>query len=1171
MIRRRPLPARRIAILLLAVAAAGEVGADEIESAPLSSRSGPRGATLFTELSPAQTGLVAENNYADPRMWTDHYQELIYGAMGTGVAVGDWDGDGKPDVFVASKTEQSRLFRNLGNWKFEDVTAKAGIVEPGKPGAWTQGAAFADVNNDGRLDLYVCRFGAANLLFMNQGDGTFREEGAARGLAVVDASGMGAFCDYDRDGDLDVYVQTNMFDAARAPGGQKDCLFRNRGDGMFENVTMPAGIAGETMGHSATWWDYDSDGWPDLYVANDYATADALYRNNRDGSFTNVIDEVVPRTPYYAMGADLGDVDNDGRPDLLVADMAASTREKDQRGMAGSRARAQEYPEDPALAPPLMRNALYLATGTGVVREAASLAGLAATDWTWSVRFEDFDNDGRVDLHVTNGMIREYHNADLLERIMALENPADARRAMQAAPVLAERNLAFRNDGGMVFKETGEAWGLARNGVSFGAATGDFDGDGDLDLIHANYRSGPTVMRNDSDSGHRLVVALRGTTSNRHGVGAIVRISTASGRQSRTLVLARGYLSTSEPVLHFGLGRDRVIERCTIDWPSGHSQVFTSLGVDQKITITEPSGPSAPRVPLRPPANYESKPLDLVSRETPETEANPQALLPFRFDRRGPALAVLPATDGERLLLGGTAADPLKLPLSTEVAPDVLDDGPLLVFEANGDGRPDILQTKAGTSRPVGADYQPKLHLGDATGFRSAPLPAIPQSTGAVTAADYDRDGDLDVFLGARVLPGKYPLSPRSTLLRNDGGGFVEASLPDNGEFGLVTSAVFSDLDGDGWPDLLFATEWGTLRYFHNDQGKGFTDRSAAQGFTQSGLWSSLVTADFNGDGQPDYAAGNLGLNTPYQTGPAILFHGRFGDGGPPLLVEASQENGRLYPRRSRNELGARISGLLRRFPRQDDFAKATLPEIVGEARLARAQRFEATELRSGVYLSQPSGPHRFVPLPWQAQLAPVQGMIVRHGVVIGHPGLVLVQNSHSPVSALGRFTGGVGLFLQNGADGFEAMEPFWSGFAVPGDGKALIVTDLNADDWPDLVASRNNQPSMAFLFRPDAALRPLRIVLVGPPGNPTAVGAKVVFTLVDGSTRTTEVTVGSGYYSQSSPSLFYAIANPDLVGALPAAGAPRSLTVTWPDGSTSTHLLAADVTGTVTIQSNGR
>ncbi|HTO04233.1 MAG TPA: VCBS repeat-containing protein, partial [Opitutus sp.] len=619
----------------------------------------------------------------------------------------------------------------------------------------------------------------------------------------------------------------------------------------------------------------------------------------------------VEQMPHSAMGSDLGDVDNDGWMDLLVSDMAATTREKDQRGVAKIRALLDTTPEDSSAPLQFMRSTLLLGTGTSWLRESALYSGVAATDWTWSVRFEDFDNDGRLDLHVTNGMVRELHNADLVQDISATESRAAALRLERAAPVFAERNLAYRNQGEGRFSEVGREWGLDELGVSLGTATGDFDGDGDLDLIYGNYESGPTVLRNDSVSGHRVVVALRGTRSNRFGVGAVVRLQSASRKQMRTLVLARGYLSTSEPILHFGLGEDPVIEKLTVEWPSGHVQQFTNVPADQKLTITEPVG--SPTV-LSPAAStealFEAEPTELIMRERAEPETNRQPLIPFRFDRRGPALAVLPDETGGGLLLGGTTQDPLRGFMA-----DPLDDGPLLVFEANGDGRPDLLQTKAGISRAFGADYQPRLHLATASGYASAALPSIPQSTGAVCAADYDRDGDIDVFLGARVLPGKYPLSPRSFLLRNDGGTFKEVPLPRDGELGMVTSAVWSDLDQDGWTDLVVTTEWGTVLFLRNDQGTGFSDRSAEQGFTELGFWTSLVSADFNRDGKPDYAVGNVGLNTPYQAGPAILFHGRFGDGGPPVIIEAVQESDQLYPRRSRNELGLRITGLLRRFP----------------------------------------------------------------------------------------------------------------------------------------------------------------------------------------------------------------------------------------------------------------
>ena len=625
-------------------------------------------------------------------------------------------------------------------------------------------------------------------------------------------------------------------------------------------------------------------------------------------------------------------------------------------------------------------------------------------------------------------------------------------------------------------------------------------------------------------------------------------------------MLARGYLSTSEPVLHFGLGEDTTIKTLTVEWPSGHIQIFTDLSVDRKLTITEPAGPATPVAPFKQIALFEPFPINLHSHEQPESDANPQALIPVHFDRRGPALAVgdLNGDGREELLLGGTTKDPLK-----GFTADALDDGPLLVFEANGDGRPDLLQTKAGTSRPFGTDYQPKLHLGSSAGFTSAPLPPIPQSIGAVAAADFDHDRDLDVFLGARVLPGKYPLSPRSTLLRNTAGTFTEVPLPQNGELGLITSAVFSDLDDDGWSDLLLATEWGTILYLHNDQGRGFTDRSSSQGFTATGWWSSLVAADFNRDGKPDYAVGNTGLNTPYLTGPAILFYGRFGDGGPPQIIEALQENNQVYPRRSRNELGARITGLLRRYPKHNDFAKATLPEILGEARLARAQRFEATELRSGAYLSQPDGTHRFTPLPWVAQLSPVQGMVALDLTGDGHPDLALLQNSHAPAPSLGRFTGGLGLILANDGEGrFTALDPAASGLIVPGDAKALVVTDLDQNGWPDLVASHNDQPALAFRNRGLTGHRPLRILLQGSPGNPTAIGAKLTLTLADGSTRTEKVTAGSGYYSQSSPASYF---------SYPSAQPPRLLTIAWPDGGTTTHAFTAPPPAALTISAETR
>lgn len=1177
----------------LAMFAASSV---EIADAPLAPRSGPRGATLFQNLTPAATGIVTENRFADPKMWWERYQEFTVGAIGTGIAAGDYDGDGRPDLFVASKTEGCRLFRNLGGWKFEDVTAKAGVGAA--PGVWNQGVTFADVNNDGRLDIYVCRFAAPNLLFINQGDGTFKEEAEKRGLAVNDASGMAAFCDYDRDGWLDVYVQTNLLDPKANPNGRRDYLFHNNGDGTFTDVTDRAGILrGDTQGHSATWWDYDNDQWPDLYVANDFSLPDVLYHNNRDGTFTNTLNQVVPHTPFSSMGADVGDVNNDGLIDLFVADMAATTHEKDQRGMADSRAIITGHEEAAGVARQYLHNSLYLATGTPQVQEAAFLAGLAATDWTWSVRFEDLDNDGRLDLHVTNGMVRELHNADLLSRMMVAESPTERVRIMRASPVFAEPHLAYRNLGDLRFENVSAAWGLDQKGVSFGAVFADLDGDGDLDLVYANYQGGVTVLRNDSDTGHRATFALHGTASNRFGVGATIRLESDAGVQVRQLVLARGYLSSSEPILHFGLGEDTSIKRLIVRWPSGQTQTFTDLPVDRHFTLTEPEGTgrvdrSTSATGVVSTAFVEvgaSAHLALASHEQSVEETAQQPLLPFGHNRFGPSLAAgdLNSDGIDDLFWGGTTLDPARVALSAEdgyrtpenlsgAAKAAVNDGPVLVFDANGDGANDLLVTKGGISLPLGApDYQPQLFLNDGKGrFQAASegaLPKLPISCGAVAAADFDRTGSLDLFLGGRVSPGQYPLSPRSALLANRGGTFVDVTAdvaPALEKIGMVTSALWTDVDNDGWPDLLLTLEWGGVKYFHNRAGKSFEDLSDAMGFAAAGTgwWTSLAAADFNGDGRLDYVVGNMGLNTQYRASPehpALLFYGDFKGGGSPQIVEAHFDGDRLVPWRNRNQLSAAIPSVRKRYPKTNDYARATLPEIVGEAKLAAAQRFAATELRSGVFLSQPDGKFVFAPLPNLAQIAPLQGSVAGDFDGDGNADIYAVQNSYAPVPAIGRFEGGLSQLLRGDGHGhFTPVPPGESGLIVPGDAKALVVTDLNRDGWPDFVVTRNDNTTLAFQNRASPGRNFLWVSLHDAAGNPSAIGGRIAVELADGAVETAEVYAGSGYASQSTATVCFGFPNSNL---------PKKLRVRWPSGVTTEEALSVRQTGTIPVSAPAR
>lgn len=1084
----------------------------------LETLSQPDGPTLFTEMAQQTTGIVMENEYLDPRMWNERYQEFALGAIGTGISVGDYDNDARPDVFIVNKTGTSRLFKNLGGWKFKDVTDESGLgkAEGGLLDSvsswfssddeeesvefWKQGAAFADLNNDGWLDLYLCRFEAPNLLYMNNGDGTFTKTENAGGLGLVSASGMVSFCDFDRDGWLDAFLQTNMLDSRTSPEGNRDRLYHNNGDGTFTDITDQAGIDGKTLGHSATWWDYDEDGWPDLYVANDFATPDQLFRNNGGkGSkvFTEVIDAVVPHQPFSSMGADIGDVNNDGRIDLFVSEMAPTTHEMDQRGMAITRYTMKKEVLDPESTPQYMFNALYLNTGIGRMLEGAWMYGLARTDWTWSTRFEDLDNDGFIDLHVTNGMSREYQNDDLRQRILRAARPTARMSIMKSNPVMNEANLAFRNLGGTGFERVEKEWGLGQIGVSFGTAFGDFDGDGDQDLIYSNYEAAPTVLRNDSQNGNRAIFSLRGTTSNYYGVGATIRIETDSGEQVRQLVLARGYLSSSEPVLHFGLGASETIKTATIEWPSGTSQTFTDLPVNKRFTITESENQadlsdSNPTNIQRFQEYGEAAGIAKSDQPFKPTRTSPQALMPFEFSRRGPTLA-LEDIDGDGLsdiVQGAFGGESISLlfgkedgtfePAKTSLRSESPTDGPIVVEDFDGDGDKDLFITEADPTSKTAPNQNPRLFLNNGDGsFEEANEQAIPQVTthaGAASAGDFNQDGSIDLFIGSRSLPGSYPLSGSSALLANRGGSFVNVAaeqLPDSGKIGMITGSLWTDFDSDGRQDLIVSTEWGHVKYFRNMRGQGFVDASKEVGFTAagSGLWSCIVQGDFNGDGQLDFAVGNLGLNTRYHAAsnaPAVLFFGAFGGRGPGQLIEAKYDAGRLVPWRSRKELIAAIPPLERRFPSTNVYASSTLEEILGPQALAEAKRFEATELRSGALISRENGTYEFVPFPQIAQIAPIQGIAVGDFNRDGHLDLAATQNLHDVEASIGRFDGGLGqLLLGDGAGNFHAVEPAESGLVIPADGKAISTGDFNQDGWLDIVATRAGSRTLLFKNRP--------------------------------------------------------------------------------------------------------
>ncbi len=1158
--------------------------APDLQSIPFAAKSGAGAKMVFTPIPAAESGLFVENPYDDPAMWGARYQEFSTGAIGSGLAVGDLNGDGTLYVFVANKTRPNQLFKQVAPFKFVDVTAEAGVAGPAAANGagWKTGVTMADVNNDGFLDIYVCRFNAPNLLYLNDGHGRFKDLAPQAGVDLVSGSVVGAFEDYDRDGWLDLFVLCNIADAKRSPDGEPPHLYRNRGDGTFEDVTAKAGVAREPIhGHSATWLDYNGDGWPDLYVASDFGPPDHFYRNNGDGTFTDVLATAMPHTTWFSMGADSADINNDGLPDLFVAEMAGTTHFKSKVAM-GDMGGLVNY-MDTLVTPQYMKNAVFLNTGADRFMEVAKLTGLGSTDWSWSPRFEDLDNDGWVDLHVTNGMVRPFIDSDLLNKIKKLQSQAEIIALMKSQPPQRDVNLAFQNDHNLRFKKVQQDWGLDQASVSFGSAFADFDHDGDLDLVYVNYDDTVSLYRNDCPAGHSLVVQLKGTASNKSGVGAVALARTAQGVQMRRLTIARGVLSSSEPVMHFGLGASTSVAELEIRWPSGAVQKFAGLAADARYIVTEPAAPA------KRPGALESRPvdhgllkdeaavvgLDFVNLERVFNDmARPaQSLLPHRMNTLGGGLAWGDANgDGwADIFFAGAAGHGSALYLndgaghfsrSRQQQPwdDTIEREAMsaLFLDVNRDGALDLLVVAGGVEADPGSELlRSHLYLNDGHGkFAEAPAAQFtlpPFSGAAVSAADWEHHGALGVFIGGRVVPGFYPSTPESALLANRDGNLVDVTdqaCPALRKVGLVTAALWTDADGDGWVDLLVTGEWMPLRLFHNNHNGTLTEITAEAGLAeQTGWWNSLTAADVNHDGSIDYLAGNVGLNTKYHASPAhpaSLYYADFEGTGRREIVEGEWEGDKLFPVRGRSCSSRAMPSLKEKFPTFHDFGAAVLPEIYPSEKLGQALHLTAAQLASGVFLNDGRGHFTFREFPRLAQASIIFGTAAADFDGDGRLDVVAVQNFAGPQVETGRFDGGIGLLLLgDGQGGFSVAPAPFSGIVLPGEGRGVAVGDWNRDGRPDLVVTRTNENVAALTARAPADGRAFSVKLAAAPGNADAIGARVTVHFKDGTAQAVELHAGSGYLSQSEPLAFF---------SYPAGNTPTTIDVTWPDGSRSTH-----------------
>ncbi|MCA9263497.1 MAG: VCBS repeat-containing protein [Planctomycetales bacterium] len=1151
--------------------------------------------------------------------WTpgDQYARLIDGPFpGGGVCIGDYDGDARPDVFVTRPFGGARLFRNLGQWRFEDVTPDAGLS--GEAAFWSTGATWADVDNDGDLDLYVCGYDCPNRLYINNGRGSFDEQGATWGVDFHGASIMAAFADYDRDGDLDAFLVTNRYappqpdgsidhiptqDQARAlitptpfgpqlpdslkelyavvhlpdqqqihivTAGQRATLWRNDG-GHFTDVTSVAGMEDYGLSLSATWWDYDQDGWPDLYLANDFFSADRLYHNKGDGTFADVIGEALPHTPWFSMGCNVADLNNDGWLDLMATDMSGTTHYKQKVSM-GDMDRSLWF-LDSAEPRQYMRNAVYINTQTNRFFEVAQMAGLANSDWTWAVKFGDLDCDGREDLFITNGMTADWVNSDLQIQY------GQGWEGMQGhIEPKKDLNIVMRNDGNLHFTDVSAAWQMNDEAVSFGAAYGDLDGDGDLDAVVSNLNDEIALLENRLPPANRMVLHLRGTKSNHWGIGSLVRVETAEGVQARYLTLAHSFMSADEPVVHFGLGNTEKIAKLSIHWPSGVVQELNDLPANSTITVREPdqaadlTNIALPErvVPLFAPA---SQSRVAVHTENVYDDFAAQPLLPNRQTQYGPGLAVgdVDGDGDDDLYVSGAAGSPGLLRrndqgrfVSARVDAFTLDqdseDLGALFFDADGDGDLDLYVVSGGGEiNSNKGTLRDRLYLNDSRGdFRKADdseLPPVTRNGSCVVAADYDRDGDLDLFVGTRSVPGKYPASEPSQLLRNDSTGDrvaftdVLADHPDLNAPNLVTAALWSDADGDGWIDLLVATEWGPIQCYRNVEGRLQAQSSEGQLSQHLGWWNGIAAGDVDEDGDMDYVVTNFGLNTKYHPSPSdpvAIYFGVFGDHEEPRIVEAKMSHGELLPVRGKSCSQNAMPFLQQKFPTYHEFAIAGLTDIYTQTCLDQALKRTANDLQSSLLINDGQGNFEVRPLPRLAQTSPAFGVVVLDVDLDSHLDIVLAQNFFGPQLETGRMDGGLGVvLLGDGQGGFAALSPAESGIVVPEDAKSLVATDVDGDQFPELLVGLNDDVVKQFAIQRRPANSPVVVRLKGRPPNTQAVGARLHIHQTSGRQTLREIHAGDGYLSQSSCQL-----------VLPAfeAGTIEVVTVIWPDGSSTEH-----------------
>ncbi len=1049
---------------------------------PNSSPPQPNPNALFAALSPESTGIDFANHLEE----TEEFNiiEYLYFYNGGGVATGDLNNDGLPDIYFTANQLPNKLYLNKGNFQFEDITEEAGLASPG---AWKTGVTMVDINGDGFLDIYVCRLGnykgiaGKNELYINNGDLTFTESAAEYGLDFQGFSTQAAFFDYDGDGDLDMYLLNHAVHTERSYGRASlryldgglsgDRLYRNnadKGEKMFSPVTNEAGIYSSHIGYGLGIGisDLNNDGLPDIYVSNDFNENDYLYINQGNGSFREQIKSSISYSSRFSMGNDLADFNNDGWTDIISLDMLPED-EITQKLSAGDdpyeiyRLKLNFGYERQAT-----RNMLQLNSGNGTFSEIGQYSGVNASDWSWAPLFADYDNDGHKDLFIANGIVRRPNDMDYINFITGNdpENPeakieiSNLELASKMPPGMVN-NYFFRNNGDLRFENVSTAWGMTEATASNGSVYVDLDNDGDLDLVVNNINQTAGIFKNHlMEKKHMegkayLKIKLQGKSANRFGIGSKVIAFAGDLQVSQENYTSRGFQSSVAPELHLGLGSTQTLDSLLVIWPGGKSQTLRSQATNQTLILKETDATdnysySKEESPtLLEPIELADYGLIFDHLEDDYNDFNLEPLLPHKMSREGPAVAVGDINgDGlEDIFVGGAHSQAAtiflhqvggnfrQIPAPAIASDSLFEDVSAVFFDSNNNGHQDLYVVSAGNIPSAQSQVpQDRLYLNDGKGnFTKSKTNTLPgHHSSVVLAHDYDGDGWIDLFIGGRVVPGNYGEATRSYLLRNQGDGdFLDvtaSTAPDLHYAGMVKSAVWTDINRDGESDLVLAGEWMPVTIFIQENGKLVNRTSAYQLDKTLGWWNSIQAEDLTGDGFPDLIAGNLGLNSRLkasESDPVKMYVKDFDDNGSRDQIITQSLNGKSYTLATKDELVKKIPSLKKQFTRHSDFAGKTVEEIFKTHGLEDAALFQANEFHSAVFINEAGKSFRQQNLPPEAQLAPIYAIFTEDLNGDGCTDLILGGNQADSSPYFGAYQGSRGLVLIGDCNGnFESL-----------------------------------------------------------------------------------------------------------------------------------------------------